>query len=87
MDAEVNDMPPHHRLACQCFVRNEDIMVSFEGDMTLPVKGPTLSIAAAIYKGGVQIKTLDDFLSYAVQIEEDAAIHFERLSKIGMAGQ
>lgn len=81
MDAEVNDMPPHHRLACQYFVRNEDIMVSFEGDMTLPVKGPTLSIAAAIYKGGVQIKTLDDFLSYAVQIEEDAAIHFERLSK------
>ncbi|CAN5356145.1 hypothetical protein BH10PSE16_BH10PSE16_36390 [soil metagenome] len=81
MDAEVNDMPPKHRLACQCFVRNEDIFVSFEGDMTLPVKGPGLSIAAAIYKGGVQIKTLDDFLSYAVQVEEDAAIHFEQLSE------
>ncbi|MBH2019113.1 2Fe-2S iron-sulfur cluster-binding protein [Polaromonas sp.] len=81
MDAEVNDMPPKHRLACQCFVRNEDIFVSFEGDMTLPVKGPALSIAAAIYKGGVQIKTLDDFLSYAVQVEEDAAIHFEQLSE------
>lgn len=80
MDAEVNDMPPKHRLACQYFVRNEDIFVSFEGDMTLPVKGPSLSIAAAIYKGGVQIKTLDDFLSYAVQVEEDAAIHFEQLS-------
>ena len=24
MNAEVNDMPPRHRLACQCFVRNED---------------------------------------------------------------
>jgi len=28
MDAEVNDMPPHHRLACQCFVRNEPPRVS-----------------------------------------------------------
>src|ERR1035438_10167095 len=26
-NAEVNDMPPRHRLACQCFVRNEDIFV------------------------------------------------------------
>jgi len=78
-DAEVNDMPPRHRLACQCFVRNEDILVSFEGDTTLPVKGPALSIAAAIYKGGVEIKTLDEFLSYAVKVEEDAAVHFEHL--------
>lgn len=74
MDAEVNDMPPRFRLACQCFVRNEDIFVSFEGDTTLPVKGPTLSIAAAVYKGGVQIKTLDEFLSYAVK----AALQGER---------
>lgn len=36
MDAEVNDMPPRYRLACQCFVRNEDILVSFEGDTTCP---------------------------------------------------
>jgi rubrerythrin/ferredoxin len=79
-DAEVNDMPPRYRLACQCFVRNEDIIVSFEGDKTLPAKGPSLSIAAAIYKGGVTIKTLDEFLSYAVKVEEDAAIHFERLA-------
>jgi rubrerythrin/ferredoxin len=79
-DAEVNDMPPRYRLACQCFVRNEDIIVSFEGDKTLPAKGPALSIAAAIYKGGVTIKTLDEFLSYAVKVEEDAAIHFERLA-------
>jgi len=81
MDAEVNDMPPRHRLACQCFVRNEDIEVIFEGDVTKPAKGPALSIAAAIYKGGVGIKTLDQFLSYAVKVEEDAAVHFEELSK------
>ena len=81
MDAEVNDMPPPFRLACQCFVRNEDIFVSFEGDETLPAKGPVLSIAAAIYKGGVQMRTMDEFLSFAVKVEEDAAIHFEELSK------
>jgi rubrerythrin/ferredoxin len=80
MDAEVNDMPPRHRLACQCFVRNEDIFVSFEGDTTLPVKGPALSIAAAVYKGGVHVRTMDEFLSYAVKVEEDAAIHFEQLA-------
>ena len=79
-DAEVNDMPPRFRLACQCFVRNEDILVSFEGDTTLPPKGPALSIAAAVYKGGVALKSLDEFLSYAVKVEEDAAIHFERLA-------
>lgn len=80
MDAEVNDMPPRHRLACQCFVRDEDIEVRFEGDVTKPVKGPALSIAAAIYKGGVGIKTLDQFLSYAVRLEEDAALHYEQLA-------
>ena len=66
MDAEVNDMPPPFRLACQCFVRDEDTLVSFEGDQTLPVKGPTLSIAAAVYKGGVQVQSMDDFLAYAL---------------------
>jgi len=81
MDAEVNDMPPRHRLACQCFVRDEDIEVAFEGDVTKPVKGPALSLAAAIYKGGVGIKTLDQFLSHAVKVEEDAAIHFEQLAE------
>jgi ferredoxin len=80
MDAEVNDMPPKHRLACQCFVRNEDISVAFEGDETLPVKGPALSIAASVYKGGVQVRTMDEFLNYAVHVEEDAAIHFEKLA-------
>ena len=81
MDAEVNDMPPRHRLACQYFVRDEDIEVVFEGDVTRPVKGPALSLAAAIYKGGVGIATLDQFLSYAVKVEEDAAIHFEQLAE------
>lgn len=80
MDAEVNDMPPRHRLACQCFVRNEDIFVSFVGDETLPAKGPALSIAASVYKGGVQVHTMDEFMSYAVRVEEDAAVHFEELS-------
>ena len=73
MDAEVNDMPPPFRLACQCFVRDEDTIVTFEGDKTLPVKGPTLSIAAAVYKGGVQVHTMDDFLAYAVKVEEQLA--------------
>lgn len=82
MEAEVNDMPPSHRLACQCFVRNEDIEVRFEGDVTKPVQGPALSLAAAIYKGGVGIKTLDQFLSYAVKVEEDAAVHFEYLAQV-----
>jgi rubrerythrin/ferredoxin len=80
-DAEVNDMPPRFRLACQCFVRDEDIQVRFEGDATLPAKTPHLSIAAGVYTGGVRVKTLDEFLSFAVKVEEDAAIHFEELSK------
>lgn len=80
MDAEVNDMPPRHRLACQCFVRDEDIEVVFEGDVTKPAKGPGLSLAAAIYKGGVGITTLDQFLCYAVKLEEDAALHYEQLA-------
>ncbi|HET9953803.1 MAG TPA: ferritin family protein [Polyangiaceae bacterium] len=80
MDAEVNDLPPRYRLACQCFVRNEDIIVSFEGDATLPEQGPHLSIAAGVYTGGVVIDTLDQFLNFAVQVEEDAAVHFETLA-------
>lgn len=81
VDAEVKDMPPRYRLACQCFVRNEDIVVTFEGDQTLPAKGPALSSAAAVYKGGVEIRTLDEFLCYAVKVEEDAAVHFEHLAE------
>lgn len=80
MDAEVNDMPPRYRLACQCFVRNEDIFVTFAGDETAPQKGPALSLAAAVYKGGLEIHSLDEFLNYAVQVEKDAAEHFESLA-------
>ena len=79
-DAEVNDMPPRYRLACQCFIRNEDILVAFEGDETLPEKPPYLTPAAKKYKGGFAIASLDEFLGYAVKVEEDAAIHYEELS-------
>jgi rubrerythrin/ferredoxin len=79
-DAEVNDMPPRYRLACQCFVRNEDILVSFVGDETIPAQPPEFSKAAKIYKGGIKPATVQEFLSYAVKVEEDAAIHFDELS-------
>src|SRR5450755_3339875 len=79
-NAEVNDMPPRYRLACQCFVRNEDIMVSFVGDETLPAQKPHLTPAAKIFKGGLKPTSVDDFLGYAVKVEEDAALHFESMS-------
>ncbi len=80
MDAEVNDMPPRYRLACQYFVRDEDVFVTFKGDETLPAKGPSLSIAASIYKGGIAIKSLDEFLNFALQVEDDAAVHYAQLA-------
>ncbi len=80
MDVVVNDLAPSHRLACQCLLRDEDILVTFEGDTTLPEKGPTLSLAAAIYSGREKMTTLDKFLSYSVSLEEDSAIHYEELS-------
>ena len=79
-NAEVNDMPPRYRLACQCFVRNEDITVTFEGDQTLPAQGPHITHAASRFKGGMEIATVDEFLGYAVKVEEDAAIHFDELA-------
>ena len=79
-DAEVNDMPPRYRLACQCFVRNEDIVVSFEGDQTLPAAGPHITHAASRFKGGTEINSIDEFLGFAVKVEEDAAIHFDELA-------
>ncbi|MEI6558713.1 MAG: ferritin family protein [Rhodospirillaceae bacterium] len=79
LDAEVNDMPPRYRMACQCFVRNEDIMVYFEGDQTLPKLRPHLTIAAPIYKGGQEISSVDEFLGYAIKVEEEAALHFDTL--------
>ncbi len=79
-NAEVNDMPPRYRLACQCFVRHEDILVKFRGDETLPPPGPHITTAARIYKGGVDIATLDEFLGYAVKVEEDAAVHYDTIA-------
>lgn len=79
-DAEVNDMPPHYRLACQYFVRNEEILVTFEGDQTLPPQGPHITHAASRYTGGIKIGSVDEFLGYAVKVEEDAALHYEQLA-------
>jgi rubrerythrin/ferredoxin len=79
-NAEINDMPPHYRLACQCFVRNEDVLVSFEGDLTLPAQGPHITHAAKKYTGGMEINSLEQFLGYAVKVEEDAALHFDKLA-------
>ena len=78
--AEVNDVPPRYRLACQCFVRNEDILVKFEGDQTLPAQGPHITHAAKRFTGGIEIATVDEFLGYTVKVEEDAAIHFDELA-------
>jgi len=60
--------------------RDEDIFVTFEGDETLPAKGPSLSIAASIYKGGLKIASLNEFLNFALQLEDDAALHYEQLA-------
>jgi len=79
-EAETNDMPPRHRLACQCFIRDEDILVAFEGDQTMPAKPPYLTPAAKTYKGGLEITSVDEFVGYAIKVEEDAAIHYEALS-------
>eukprot|EP01037_Dinobryon_pediforme_P023307 gene23307-24709_t len=80
-NAEVNDIPPKYRLACQCFVRNEDIIVKFAGDETLPAQGMHVSTAARTFKGGIEIATLPEFYGYAVKVEEDAAVHFDTLAK------
>ncbi len=81
VQAEVNDIPPHYRLACQCFVRNEDILVSFKGDETVPAQSPHLSTAARIYKGSsIEISSVDHFLAHAIKVEEDAAVHFDGLA-------
>ena len=79
-EAEVNDVPPRHRLACQCFVRNEDILVTFAGDETMPAQPPHLSTAAKIFTGGLKPASVDEFLAFAVKVEEDAAVHFEELA-------
>ncbi len=68
--AEVNDMPPRYRLACQCFIRDEDIIVSFEGDPTVPFKPAKLPAIAS----------LEDFYGYAIQVEQDAIDHYNELA-------
>lgn len=80
INAEVNDMPPRYRLACQCFIRNEEILVSFDGDETLPGKGPHITPAAPRLTSGIQITSLEEFFCYAVKVEEDAALHFENIA-------
>lgn len=88
-NAETNDMPPRYRLACQCFIRDEDVAVIFPGDETLPKARPALSTAVKDYKGGLEIASVDEFLGYAIKVEEDAALHFDELSaemaKVGNA--
>ena len=44
------------RLGHQCFVRGEDVLVTFQGDQTLPAQAPHLSTAAKIYKGGMKAR-------------------------------
>ncbi len=60
--------------------RNEDIMVTFEGDQTLPAQGPHLSTAAKIFSGGIKVNDLDTFFGFALSVEEEAAIHFDELA-------
>ena len=87
VDAEVNDMPPRHRLACQCFVRHEDVLVTFEGDKSLPAVAPHTTPAARRYKGGMVIATVPDFLGYVTKVEADAAAHFDDLAKAMNSGK
>ncbi len=68
--AEVNDMPPRYRLACQCFVRDEDIIVSFEGDPAVPFKPAELPAIASV----------EEFYGYAMQVEQDAIDHYGELA-------
>ncbi|MFY9640935.1 MAG: 2Fe-2S iron-sulfur cluster-binding protein [Rhodomicrobium sp.] len=68
--AEVNDMPPRYRLACQCFVRDEDIIVNFEGDPTVPFKPAKLP----------EIASVGEFYGYAMQVEQDSINQYTGLA-------
>jgi rubrerythrin len=46
----------------------------------LPAQGPHVTHAANRFTGGVEIASIDEFLGYAVKVEEDAAIHFDELA-------
>jgi rubrerythrin/ferredoxin len=78
--AEMDDVPSRYRLACQTIVRNEDILVAFAGDEVLPAKRPAMSAAAASFKGGLEITSVEAFLGYAIKVEEEAALHFDELA-------
>lgn len=80
-NAEVNDMPPRHRLACQYIIRDEDIVVTFEGDQVLPAKKPAMSVSAHTFTGGVRMKNVEMFLAYSIKVEEEAATHFDSLAE------
>lgn len=80
-NTEVNDMPPRYRLACQCFVRDEDIRVCFGGDETLPAKKPAMSYAAGVFAGGLSITSVEQFLAFAIKVEAEAATHFDELAE------
>lgn len=80
-NAEVHDVPSRYRLACQYIVRNEDVLVCFEGDETLPAKRPAMSLAAGSYKGGLEITSVEMFLGYSIKVEEEAATHFDELGE------
>ncbi len=68
--AEVNDMPPRYRLACQCFIRDEDIIVSFEGDPSVPFEPAKLPAIAGA----------GEFYGYAMQVEQDAINRYGELA-------
>jgi len=80
-NAEVNDIPPRFRLACQFIVRNEDILVYFDGDETLPAKRPAMSLAAKSFTGGIRMDSIEMFLGHAIKVEEEAATHFDGLGE------
>jgi rubrerythrin len=46
----------------------------------LPVQPPYLTAAAKLYNGGVQIASIEEFHGFAGKVEEDAALHFDKLS-------
>lgn len=79
-DAEVRDLPPRWRLACQTIVRDEDIVVSFVGDEALPEQAPQPTPVARVFTGGLRLATVPEFLACAVKVEEDAARHYDALA-------
>lgn len=80
-NAEVHDIPSRYRLACQYIVRDEDILVCFGGDETLPAKRPAMSLSAGIFTGGIRMTSVEKFLGHSIKVEEEAAAHFDELGE------